>query len=76
MKRSSKKKIDLPYIHRVQKKKQNQDFENNRSTIILIVQRLVKIQISNNIHFGKYATNRSTIDNRSERLCSGIFEEN
>ena len=42
------KKMELPYIHRAQKKKQNQGFDTNRSTITIIVQRLVDFQTSDN----------------------------
>ena len=40
--------MNLPYIDRGQKKKQNQGFGTNRSTITIIVQRLVEFQTSDN----------------------------
>ena len=46
MEEDSKRKMDLPYIDRAQKKKQNLGFGTNRSTIIIIVQRLVEFQAS------------------------------
>jgi len=42
----AQRKINLPYIDRGQNEKQNQGFRTNRSTIIIIVQRLVEFQAS------------------------------
>ena len=76
VKRLSKKNPICLFIHRVHKRKQNQGFRRNHSTVIITIQRLVQIPNSNNFPLGITSPSVQRLPIRCKRLLTGIFEEN